>query len=360
MAFFIPFPPARSKVATLAIACALLATPRSAQAGGKAVEAATEMERKEAGELYTAAMTDFESDRYEPALEGFRRSYDIVRSPNSHFMIARSLARLGRNIEAWDELDAVIAEARALGERYGDTVTAAYAKQDEIRPRLGLLTVTTRDLPKDTRVTVGGERLAPEKLGHAVAVLPGDTVVAFVARDGRQDSRKVHLDGGKSASIELAPGPAPSGKEEPSLPYVERARHERYRVEIEAHLALEVLNPPGRATRGVGPGGRLSVEVLPTGLVPGINDGLAVTAGADWIGTSTDPHVIIPAALQYDLWLTEGMSVLFEPGVAVLLGAGTRVSPDVAAGIRVRLWKNLHAVGRLGIPAASVGLSWLE
>lgn len=341
-------------------ACAILAGAHGAWAAGKPVEQASEAERKEAGELYTGAMADFDHDRYEPALKGFRESYDIVRSPNSHFMIARSLARLGRNVEAYEELEAVIAEASALGERYSDTVTAAHAKEDEIRPRLGLLTVTVRDLPKGTKVTLGGEPLDAQKLGRPLPVLPGDTVVAFAAPDGRQDSKKVHVEGGGSVSVELSPSSSPGEPSEPSEPYIERARHVNYHFELEAHLAGEVLDPPGRATRGVGPGGRLSVELLPRGFVPGFNDGLGVTAGVDWIGTSTDPHVIVPAALQYNVFVTEGVSVLLEPGIAVLLGAGTRLLPDLAAGARIRIWKNLHVAVRLGIPASTVGLSWLQ
>lgn len=350
--------PSVLRISSLALSL-LLVSAGTASAAGKTVEQATAAEKKEAGDLYTAAMTEFEADRYEPALKGFRESYGIVRSPNSHFMIARSLARLGRNTEAYQELQAVIDEARAMGPSYEDTVTAAYAKQEEIRPRLGLVTITLKGLPKGTIVTVSGEALTPEQLGHAVPVLPGDTKISFRTPQGKTGSRTVHLEPGGAADAELVPE-ADVSQEERDLPFPERDEHQPHQIEVEAHFPMEVLEPPGNATRGVGVGGRVGVQLLPRGLVKGLNDGVSVTAGGDYIATSNDDHVLVPVAAQYNLWLTPAVSLLIEPGVALLVGAGTHVSPVLAIGGRCRLWKNLHVTGKLGVPATTIGLAWLQ
>ena len=172
-------------VAGLGMVAALLAAS-PAHAAGKSVDEATAAEKSEAGNRYSAAMADFERNEFEKALAGFRESHGIVRSPNSRFMIARTLAKLGRNAEAYTELDAVIADASALGERYSDTVTAAFAKKEEIRPRVGLVTVTLAGAPKNTRVLVGDEELPADRVGKPVAVLPGESVVTAITPDGKR------------------------------------------------------------------------------------------------------------------------------------------------------------------------------
>ncbi|HVU02981.1 MAG TPA: hypothetical protein VHE30_14575 [Polyangiaceae bacterium] len=326
--------------------------PEAPPVDEKSVDHASASEKKIAGDLYTQAMTAFDKGDLAPALEGFRSSYSHVKSPNSHFMIARTLARQGNNAEAYAELDRVIDEAEALGSRYADTARAAREKQSEIRPRIGFLTVVLEDAPKDTEVTVAGERLPKEKIGKAVPVLPGDTKVTATPPGGATQSFSKNVPAGDTETLTVELGPQKSGDaEEPDY-------HPRYLVEASLHLAGETLEPPGNATRGAGPGGRVALEFSRTGVL-GAADSFAVVGGVDWIGTSTDAHYWIPVALQWNVWMMRDVSLFFEPGVALLVGAGTKGSPVLDFGLRYRVWKKVSVVGRIGIPGATIGASIL-
>src|SRR5262249_37396043 len=155
----------------------------------------------------------------EPALQGFRDSYAIVKSPNSHFMIARTLARLGRNDEAYDELNAVIAEADGLGAKYEDTVHAAYAKLDEIKPRIGFIVVTLENAPKGTTVTLGDQPLDPARLGKPVAVLPGETAVHALPPGKPKRTEKVTVAATTTENVNFNLAVPPKGTPPPQPTY---------------------------------------------------------------------------------------------------------------------------------------------
>jgi hypothetical protein len=335
----------------LTLACLFVAA--RGMAAGKSVTEANAAEKRAAAQKYTAAMTAFDKDDLEKALKGFQDSYGIVKSPNSHFMIARTLARLGRNAEAYDELNSVIAEADGLGEKYADTVHAAYSKLDEIKPRVGLLVVTLDNAPKGTTVTVGDEPFDLARLGKPVPVLPGETAVTAAPPGKPKRTGKVRVEAGATASLKLD-----LATPVPGTPPPEPVNHAPYKVELEAEVVGETLAPPAGATRGAGAGVRASFPVTATGVL-GAMDNLALATGLDWIGTSTDPHFYVPAQLQWNIWLTDRISLRFEPGAALLFGAGTRVTPSLYAGARYRIWKNLYVHGRVGIPVATIGASLL-
>jgi hypothetical protein len=344
------------RIVKRALSLALLTVPllatRPALAAGKSVDEATAEEKKEAGSLYDTAMADFDRSAFDPALKGFRQSYAVVKSPNSHFMIARTLARLGRNAEAFDELTAVIAEAEALGGRYADTVSAAYAKMEEIRPRVGFVTVSVANAPKGAKVLVNDEPLDPARLGKPVPVLPGPTKVTVVTPTGERFARTATIEAGSSANVDLDVGPNAKKQDEPQT-----NPRDAYKVELEAHLVGETLVPPSGATRGAGPGALVGWELLRRGVL-GDLDSLAVAAGFDWIATSNDPHFSVPIALQWNLWLTKDLSLRVEPGAALLLGAGDpTVSPVLLVGARYRIHRRLYATGRVGIPGATLGVA---
>jgi len=335
----------------LSLACVLAES--GAFGAGKTVTDATAAEKAAAARTYTKAMTAFDKNQLEDALKGFRESYAQVQSPNSHFMIARTLARLGRNAEAYEELNGTIAEADGLGNKYEDTVHAAYAKLDEIKPRIGFLVVTLANAPKGTAVAIGDEPVDEKRLGKPVAVLPGDMAVTAAPPGKPKRSEKVHVEAGQTENVKLdltAP--------EKGAPPPERVWHAHYRVELEAEVVGETLAPPYPVTRGAGAGVRAAFPVVDRGVL-GNQDNFALSTGVDWIGTSTDPHFWVPFELQWNIWLTDDLSLRLEPGAAVLFGAGTRVAPSFYAGARYHIWKQLYVQGRVGIPVAAIGVSLL-
>jgi hypothetical protein len=247
------------------------------------VNDATAAEKNAAAATYKSAMAAFDKNEFEAALKGFRESYDKVKSPNSRFMIARTLARLGRNAEAYEELNGVIADAGELGPKYEDTVHAAYAKLDEIKPRIGFVVVTVEHGPKDATVMVGDDKLAAGRLGKPVAVLPGETAVTVSAPGKDKRTQKVQVEAGATAEVKFD-----LATRDPTKPPPEPVYHAPYRVELEASVVGETLAPPYPVTRGAGAGIRAAFPVVDRGVL-GSMDNFALSTGLDWIGTSSDP-----------------------------------------------------------------------
>jgi hypothetical protein len=335
--------------------------PVAAHAADKAPESASADDKRRAQELYDGAMKSFDQDDYDNALRGFQGSYAAVKSPNSHFMVARSLARLGRNVEAYKELSLVIEECEARGSRYSDTEQAAYAKRDEVVPRIGLLTVSMGNAPKGTQVLVGEEKLGPADLGKPIAVLPGETTVTAITPNGKKHTQKVTLRTGTSGNVELdIPKEERRKEKKPAAePAFDERSYPNYAAELAIHAVGETVTPSDVDSRGAGLGGRLYINILPSGLIEGASENLAIGAGADYILSSTRKHILVPVTAQWNFWLAEHFSIFFEPGVNMVFGAGTHVQPAVYAGLRYVLGSSFAITGKAGIPDATVGISVL-
>lgn len=353
--------------ALLAIASFALCLAGVANAADQKPQAPSEADKSRAQQLYDAAMKNFDSDDYDGALKGFQASYEAVKSPNSHFMVARSLARLGRNVEAYKELTLVIEECDARGDRYADTKQAAYAKRQEVTPRIGLLTVSQGNAPKGTHVSLGDEKVAPSDLGKPIAVLPGETKVIALTPDGKKHTQKVTLRAGDTTDVALD---IPEEKKKPEAskePPFNELDHPAHKVALEVHGAGETVLPSDVDSRGAGVGARLYVNILPRGLFDGVNDSFAVGAGADWILSSTREesvggprkHVLVPVTVQWNLWLIDRFALFFEPGVNMVFGAGTHVQPAIYVGGRYVLGSSVAIVARAGIPDVTLGLGLL-
>jgi hypothetical protein len=324
---------------------------QTAFADGVSVDKATQAERKQANDAYASGMKDFEDDDYEKALVGFEASYKLVKSPNSHFMIARTYARLGRNVEAYNELDAVIAEAQALGTRYEPTIESARDKQGEVRPRIGILTVSLAHAPKGSRAVIGGETLTPDASKKPIAVLPGETKIELLVPDGTRYAQLVRVTEGGNVNVELT---AP----ESHAPVVEQPLHQPYRIELGAHVAGETVVPSDTASRGAGLGIRGGIQLIPRGIL-GEGDSVGLMTGFDWIGSSNQAHAFVPLQAQWNFWVIPDLSFLLEAGAAFTFGADTKVVPALHAGARFRVYKKLYVTGRVGIPTATIGVSLL-
>jgi hypothetical protein len=324
----------------------------AALADGATVDKASAAEKKQAGDLYAAAMKDFEDDSYEKALAGFQQSYKVVKSPNSHFMIARTYARLGRNVEAYQELDLVIKEAETLGQRYAVTVDSAREKQAEVRPRIGMLTVSIGRAPKGSRAFVGDEALAPDQLNKPIPVLPGEARVVLQTPDGTRYTELAQLQEGGQATVTLSV-PEAAAKTEDEEPVRLPSKWE-----FGAHVVGETTLAADSTNRGAGAGARVAFQFLPSGLL-GTTDSFAVITGFDYIGTSTEPHSWVPLQVQWNFWLLPRFSAMLEAGAALTFGAETRASPAFNVGLRYRVYKKLYVTGKVGIPSATLGVSLL-
>lgn len=160
-----------------------------------------------------------------------------------------------------------------------------------------------------------------------------------------------------------------------------------YGVELEPHIVLGWIEPPGIGTgQGLGVGARGTFELVGDGFIKNINDSVGIGVGLDWIhyegdeltstgectnrvpgqnggtvctevsgfsyDTSTD-YLWIPVVMQWNFWLHKRWSVFGEPGIAIRLDDLDDVgfSPFVFwGGGRYHISSNMTLTLRAGVP----------
>src|SRR3954463_7394738 len=125
--------------------------PRAANAPSAASnKAAKTMEV--AQKVYLQGADHYRAGRLLEALAAFRASYDMVASPNSHIMIARTLRDKGDIAQAYAEYDRVVVEAddaTLRDSKYQATGDAARAERGKLREKLTMVIVRVRNPPDD-------------------------------------------------------------------------------------------------------------------------------------------------------------------------------------------------------------------
>jgi len=155
---------------------------------------------------FDSAQKLFDAGRLAEARELFSKAYQVSGSPNARLMAARCLTALGRVSEAYDEMAATSREATARAEtdpKYVPTRDAAATELALLERRVGKLTVIVADLVRGTEVTLNGTRLAPERIGSAVAVAPGQVIVEVRPPDGPTVRREVTVAAAESQTLTL-------------------------------------------------------------------------------------------------------------------------------------------------------------
>lgn len=190
-------------VRVLLLSAAVLFAGRLAEAKGAAVDQATDEQKERATRHFQDGMALFDEFKYGEALASFRASYEAVASPNSHLLVARSLARLERWAESYEEYTLVMEEAKRLGEDYDAALSSATEERELVRPKVSLLKLSLVDAPPKTQVRIGSRVLASSRLDKPVAVNPGELQVMARTPDGREVSQPVTAEAGGSANVEL-------------------------------------------------------------------------------------------------------------------------------------------------------------
>lgn len=219
----------------VAVAALGLAWATAAWAGGSSPLTATPQEKKQAQAQYEEGTKAFEGRRFADALKAFQGSYDVVASPNSHLMMARSMRELGQLAAAYDELERTEQEAKQLSQsdaaKYGPTIDKAVADREALRKRVALVTVRVRG--EGVSVSVGGRAVAGDRVGRPMAVMPGPFEIAGSTADGRRVAKSATATAGGTLEIEIdlsqpaaaptptpvpAPAPAPAPGPAPDAP----------------------------------------------------------------------------------------------------------------------------------------------
>lgn len=186
-------------------ALAVFVASSPADAAGVSPSKASAEQKKVAQDRYLEGAKLYEAGRFDEALTAFRASHEIVASPNSHLMLARSLRKKGDLVAAYGELLETEIEADALEKddpKYASAVMSAAADRGEIRPRIGLLTVRVKGGDGSVRVRVAGRELPKPLWGKQIAVPPGAVEITAKGGAGKM-TRGVALAAGGAMELEL-------------------------------------------------------------------------------------------------------------------------------------------------------------
>ena len=173
-------------------------------AAGVGVDQASDAQLEAARGPYLDAKKAFDAGDYEAAARGFQASYDVVASPNSHLMLAKSLEKLGKMADSYRAAKAVVPEAEAAAaqdDKYARTAEDARALMESLRGEVGFLTI--RLPPGQTGlVTVGGRELGADELSEPVLVDPGPITASYDAPAGPME-RTITLGAGGTGLIDF-------------------------------------------------------------------------------------------------------------------------------------------------------------
>jgi len=186
--------------AAAGVACWCLLAPLAA-ASGVPVEAATRAQKQEATKAYKAALAALEEGKNEEALVLLQKSYALVDSPNSRLVMARTLVRLGRYPEAFEELEGVIETASLLAQaqaKYQRTVESATAELTEVKSRVAIVRLRSDGVVKVNDVPLDGDAAA-----RLLVLLPGRTRFRLELASGARVEKELDLQGGQDVEVEL-------------------------------------------------------------------------------------------------------------------------------------------------------------
>lgn len=183
---------------------------------------------KQAAQRFREGGRLFRKGDYEQALAALEESYRLQPSPNSSLLIGRTLTRLGRHVEAFEQLGRAEEEARERVEagegRYERTAEAAAKERAQVRAKLAEVTIRARGAPDPTEIEIDGERTPLSADGSASFVrAPGGVTIVVHLPDQPPITRSLTLTAGRDVELELdlanatlvheAPEPAPAEPE---------------------------------------------------------------------------------------------------------------------------------------------------
>lgn len=195
------------------------ARAQGAPAQGDPMEIASPQDKAAARQKYQEGKQAFGAGKFDDALAGFRASYEIVPSPNSHLMVVNTLVEMGKHSEAYSEAEAVATEAEAAAAaghaKYQATADAARRTMEWLRSRIGLVTVTVKDAEPGAALIVNDKPVNAGAWGSPLPVEPGQVTVVLSSTQG-EERREVTVQPGGEASVTI--GPAPPVEPEPVQP----------------------------------------------------------------------------------------------------------------------------------------------
>lgn len=192
------------------VAAAVLTAGGTAEAMPDGRPQPTAAQVHKATALFVKATELFKAKKFSAALEGFKASYALVPSPNSHLYLARCLSNTGERREAWLEFDRTADEASAGGAKYVPTHDSAVLERDELSNKLGLVTVAAPDADASLTIRIANHEVPSDRRGKPYPVDPGMVDVVVEAPGKPPLRRTVTVGAGERRDVSLdAPVAAP-------------------------------------------------------------------------------------------------------------------------------------------------------
>jgi len=174
---------------------------------GVAIDKANWKQKQAATKAYKKGVAAMDRKAFDKALVAFRSSYGVVASPNSRLMVVRALAALERRPEAYEEVLAVVSEAKAAAAKsakYKKTLEAAETELGELKKSLAFLTVNVTGALEGATLSIAGNPVPQQRWGKSIAVDPGSIEVVLSTADGKE-TKKVDAAAGATAQISISP-----------------------------------------------------------------------------------------------------------------------------------------------------------
>ena len=194
----------------LMVVAALLAgglCAKTAFAEGASVTQASKKQKAEALKDYREGLKAFDAKNYELALKLLRQSHETVASPNSQLVIAHTLVQLGRETEAYRELQAAVRLAHELAkvdDKYAKTAEGAQKELDDLGKKLAFVVVQP-----NAQVTLGDQDVPHVEWGRPQPLRPGKVKVVVRHQGGEEVTTELDLAAGEHKDLSTAPPPPP-------------------------------------------------------------------------------------------------------------------------------------------------------
>lgn len=244
-------------------ALVLLASPCGA-------EEADESAVQRARELFREGVALSDQEQWEAAAERFEQALELRDAPAIRYNLAATLVQLRRDLEAVENLEAVVESSASTEELRAQSRTLLA----ELEPRLGTLSVRTEGL-EDATLTLDGEALAADQLGNPVRVSAGPHVVAAVLEGEEVAREEVRVAEGGSESVTLT-----------YRPPIEDSIIEAVEEPVEQPSGTPLIRD-WRLWVGVGVGAAVVVTAVVVGIAVGVGGGIE-----DPIRGNMDPGVL--------------------------------------------------------------------
>ena len=164
--------------------------------------------RTAARDLATQGAQAFEAGHYADAADFFKRAYELVHAPSIALLEARSLAKVGRLLEAIDifEQTARFKLSDDSPEAYAQAVESAHDEVEEVRkrvPRLKLMLVGLASNEETPQVTIDDKPTPAALLGVERPINPGLHRIAVRVAGQVRAARELSLLETESYQVEL-------------------------------------------------------------------------------------------------------------------------------------------------------------